>query len=155
MPRCAITYGRLPVFIGARMLSRLLALGGVLAAVSSFANETAGNYPEPGKWFLSALASWTTSPDEYDVGDAVTTGLGLGVGLTDTMATELTYLLYSPNRESAGSLQVTGLWALPTERPAFAQGAVAEIPVKLWFEEASVRFVVPAAYAADLGEQMT
>lgn len=98
------------------MLSRLLALGGVFAALSSLANETAGNYPEPGKWFLSPLASWTNSPDEYDVGDAVTTGLGLGVGFTDTVAAELTYMLYSPNRESAGSAQVTGLVALPTER---------------------------------------
>ena len=57
--------------------------------------------------------------------------------------------------EATRFLQRACPWALPTERPAFAQGAVAEIPVKLWFEEASVRFVVPAAYAADLEEQMT
>ena len=57
--------------------------------------------------------------------------------------------------EATRFLQRACPWALPTERPAFAQGAVAEIPVKLWFEEASVRFVVPAAYAADLEERMT
>ena len=56
--------------------------------------------------------------------------------------------------EATRFLQRACPWALPTERPAFAQGSVAEIPVKLWFEEASVRFVVPAAYAADLEEQM-
>ena len=57
--------------------------------------------------------------------------------------------------EATRFLQRACPWALPTERPAFAQGSVAEIPLKLWFEEASVRFVVPAAYAADLAAQMT
>lgn len=45
-------------------------------------------------------------------------------------------------------------WVLPTERPAFAQGAVADIPVKLLLEEERVLFVVPAPYVADLEERM-
>lgn len=45
-------------------------------------------------------------------------------------------------------------WELPRGRPAFAQGAVAGLPVKLWFEENRVLFLVPAAYAPDLEERM-
>ena len=46
-------------------------------------------------------------------------------------------------------------WELPRERPAFAQGAVAGLPVKLWFEEDRVLFLVPAPYATDLEERMS
>jgi hypothetical protein len=45
-------------------------------------------------------------------------------------------------------------WELPSRRPAFAQGAVAGLPVKLWFEEDRVFFLVPAAYLNDLLERM-
>ncbi len=45
-------------------------------------------------------------------------------------------------------------WQLPRERPAFAQGAVAGLPVKLWLEEDRVLFLVPAPYASDLEERM-
>lgn len=45
-------------------------------------------------------------------------------------------------------------WELPRERPAFAQGAVAGLPVKLWLEDDRVLFLVPAAYATDLEERM-
>ncbi len=56
--------------------------------------------------------------------------------------------------EATSVLERACAWVLPTERPAFAQGAVAGIPVKLWFEEERVLFVVPAPYAADLEERM-
>ena len=46
-------------------------------------------------------------------------------------------------------------WEIPRERPAFAQGAVAGLPVKLWLEEERVLFLVPAPYAADLEEHMS
>ncbi|MEZ4868887.1 MAG: glycine cleavage T C-terminal barrel domain-containing protein [Caldilineaceae bacterium] len=45
-------------------------------------------------------------------------------------------------------------WALPTARPAFAQGAIADLPVKCWFEQERVLFLVPAPYASDLEERM-
>lgn len=45
-------------------------------------------------------------------------------------------------------------WELPADRPAFAQGAVAGLPLKLWFEHDRVLFIVPAPYAADLEERM-
>lgn len=46
-------------------------------------------------------------------------------------------------------------WELPQERPAFAQGAVAGIPTKLWFEPDRVLFLVPAPYAHDFEERIS
>jgi hypothetical protein len=43
---------------------------------------------------------------------------------------------------------------VPNGRPAFAQGAVAGIPTKLWLEDDQVLFIVPAPYAADFAERM-
>ena len=45
-------------------------------------------------------------------------------------------------------------WVLPTERPAFAQGAVAHLPVKLYFEEERVLFMTSASFAEDLQERL-
>ena len=41
-------------------------------------------------------------------------------------------------------------WVLPTAFPAFAQGMIADLPVKLWLEEDLVLFLVPAPFATDL-----
>ena len=51
-------------------------------------------------------------------------------------------------------LQQNCLWAVPNGRPAFAQGAVAGIPTKLWLEAEQVLFIVPAPYAAEFAERM-
>lgn len=45
-------------------------------------------------------------------------------------------------------------WAPPTGRPAFAQGAAAGLPVKVWLEADRALILVPAPYAADLEERM-
>jgi hypothetical protein len=45
-------------------------------------------------------------------------------------------------------------WALPTARPAFAQGAVAGLPMKLWLEEDRVLFVVAGPFVADFVERV-
>ena len=45
-------------------------------------------------------------------------------------------------------------WTIPTARPAFAQGAIAEIPAKLWLEEDRVLFIIPAPYATDFEERI-
>lgn len=45
-------------------------------------------------------------------------------------------------------------WDLPTERPAQAQGALAEIPVHLRLEEDHLLLVVRAAFAAELEERL-
>jgi hypothetical protein len=41
-------------------------------------------------------------------------------------------------------------WEPPRARPAFAQGALADLPVKIWFEHEQVLFIVAAPFAADL-----
>lgn len=55
--------------------------------------------------------------------------------------------------EALDILQRESDWELPTRRPAFAQGAVAGIPVKLWLEDDRVLFVVAAPFAADFQER--
>ena len=45
-------------------------------------------------------------------------------------------------------------WELPQERPAFAQGLVAGLPVKVWFERDRVLFIVASPFAADLMERL-
>jgi hypothetical protein len=45
-------------------------------------------------------------------------------------------------------------WELPAARPAFAQGAVAGLPVKLWLEEDRILFLVPAPFAVEFSERM-
>ncbi len=45
-------------------------------------------------------------------------------------------------------------WELPRERPAFAQGAVADLPMKLWLEKDRVLLIVPAPYATDFEERL-
>ena len=45
-------------------------------------------------------------------------------------------------------------WELPQDRPAFAQGLVAGLPVKVWFERDRVLFIVASPLAADLAERL-
>ena len=45
-------------------------------------------------------------------------------------------------------------WELPQERPAFVQGIVAGLPVKLWFERDRVLFIVASPFAVDLAERL-
>jgi hypothetical protein len=45
-------------------------------------------------------------------------------------------------------------WELPPERPAFAQGAVAGLPAKLWLEAERVLVLVPSPYMYDFEERL-
>jgi hypothetical protein len=45
-------------------------------------------------------------------------------------------------------------WEIPSERPAFAQGAVAGIATKIWLETDKVLFLVQAPYAYDFEERL-
>jgi len=45
-------------------------------------------------------------------------------------------------------------WELPLERPAFAQGSVAHLPVKLYFEDGQVLFMTSAPFAEDLQNRL-
>jgi len=59
---------------------------------------------------------------------------------------------------SAAALALTVLereceWELPRARPAFAQGMVAGLPLKLWFESERVLVLVAGPFAHDLAER--
>ncbi len=45
-------------------------------------------------------------------------------------------------------------WAVPERRPAFAQGLVAGLPAKLWFEPERTLVVVTQARAVDFAERL-
>lgn len=62
--------------------------------------------------------------------------------------------IWLDNNEAADFLQRNCTWELPNGRPAFAQGAVAGIPAKLWLEDEQVLFIVPAPYAHDFAARM-
>lgn len=62
--------------------------------------------------------------------------------------------IWLPTAEALDFLERTCEWELPHTRPAFAQGMVAGLAVKLWLEEDRVLFVVPAPFATELAERM-
>ena len=51
-------------------------------------------------------------------------------------------------------LQHECAWELPLERPAFVQGMVAHLPVKLYFEESRVLIMTAAPFAHNLQERL-
>ena len=55
---------------------------------------------------------------------------------------------------ATGILEKTCEWEMPAERPAFAQGMVAGLPTKLYFEEEQVLFLVSAPYAHEMEERL-
>ena len=57
--------------------------------------------------------------------------------------------------EAVEILACTCAWELPAERPAFAQGAVADVPVKLYFENDRVLFLAQTPYAAELVKRLS
>jgi len=65
------------------------------------------------------------------------------------------YGAWIPEAEAAVILGRTCPWAVPAARPVFAQGAVADLPVKLWLETDRVLVLTPAPYAADLAERLS
>jgi glycine cleavage system aminomethyltransferase T len=59
-----------------------------------------------------------------------------------------------PAAEAEELLARTCAWELPEARPAFAQGAVAEVPVKILFEEQRALFVVQTPWAHELEDRL-
>lgn len=55
--------------------------------------------------------------------------------------------------EALAFLERTCEWEVPSQRPAFAQGAVAGIATKLWLEAERVLFLVPAPFVNDFAER--
>lgn len=62
--------------------------------------------------------------------------------------------LWLPAAEALAFLERKCEWAIPRARPAFAQGAVAGIPTKLWLGSERVLFLIPAPYVADFEERL-
>lgn len=50
-------------------------------------------------------------------------------------------------------LKTSCQWSRPSDRPAFAQGMVAHLAVKLWLTEERTLFVFPSALTADFTER--
>lgn len=58
------------------------------------------------------------------------------------------------DRSELARLQAVCLWQFPRRRPAFAQGHLAGIPVKMLFDEGGIRVLVPAVLAHQLEERL-
>jgi hypothetical protein len=61
--------------------------------------------------------------------------------------------VWLPAEQAYPFLRGAAAWPMPDDRPAFAQGMVAGLPVKLWLEDDRVLFIVPAAFATDFEER--
>ncbi len=61
---------------------------------------------------------------------------------------------WMPVEQALEILARTCEWELPANRPAFAQGMVAGLPVRLWLEPERILFVTAAPFAADLAERL-
>ena len=62
--------------------------------------------------------------------------------------------MWMPADEALDFLERSCEWELPSQRPAFAQGMVAGIATKLWFEADRVLFVVPAPFIEEFAERL-
>jgi hypothetical protein len=57
-------------------------------------------------------------------------------------------------KEAHTFLEHECLWELPKTRPAFAQGTIAHLPAKLYFEQERVLVITSAVYALDLAKRL-
>ena len=62
--------------------------------------------------------------------------------------------VWMPAATAARFLRGACEWELPENRPAFAQGMVAHLAAKLWFEPDRTLIVVPRPMAAELAERL-
>ena len=58
------------------------------------------------------------------------------------------------DRSELARLQAVSTWEFPRRRPAFAQGHLAGIPVKMLFDGGGVRVLVPTVLAHHLEERL-
>jgi hypothetical protein len=61
--------------------------------------------------------------------------------------------VWLPASDALDLLERTCEWELPSQRPAFAQGMAAGLPMKLWLEADRVLLIVAAPFAIDLQER--
>ncbi len=81
------------------------------------------------------------------------------LGISDSHAIIITDTsfagLWLPTADADYALARLCEWELPSTRPAFAQGAVAGIPAKLWLTTARTLILVPAPYATEFAERLS
>jgi hypothetical protein len=95
------------------------------------------------------------APDEALVTGDVAPGLVAGLDPHAIVERESGFVAaWLPVSEALPLLARTCAFELPRERPAFAQGSVAEIPVKLWLETDRILLLAPRPFAADLEERL-
>jgi hypothetical protein len=92
----------------------------------------------PDEVLISALVTLDAIGDPHAIVERDTAWHGVWMDVPDAMA----------------FLERACEWELPYDRPAFAQGAVADLPVKLWIERERVLVVVPSPFASELDERM-
>ena len=94
-----------------------------------------------------------TAPDEAIVLAAIASSLIADAHAIVEAETAL-FGVWMPIDEALALLERECDWELPAARPAFAQGGVAGLPLKLWFERDRVLFVVSAPFATDFAERL-
>ena len=75
--------------------------------------------PDAGQWFLSPLGAMMDSPGDYDIGSMTGGGIGIGYGLTDSLAGEVSYLTWDGDDGDGNTVWVTGFWSLPRASKSF------------------------------------
>ena len=95
----------------------VFAMGWLLAAVPLLAH--ARENPEAGQWFLSPLGAMMDSPAKYDIGNAAGGGFGIGYGISDRFAAEVSYLAWDGDDGDGDTVWVTGFWSLPKATRSF------------------------------------
>lgn len=95
------------------------------------------------------------APDEVMITDDVGQDLILPHDPHAIVTTETGFVsVWLVANEAIEFLERSCEWELPAIRLAFAQGMVAGLPLKLWFEAERVLFITPAPFAADLEERL-
>ena len=100
------------------MVRYSLVIAVALLAGSPFLAQAREN-PEAGQWFLSPLGAMMDSPGDAGVGNLAGGGIGIGYGLTDSLAVELSYLSWDGDDGDGDSTWVTGFWSLPKASKSF------------------------------------
>jgi len=101
---------------------------------------------------FSAALSFRVAPDEVYVQAEVIPKLKDDYAIITKEASLVGVWLSS--EDAHHFLELECAWKLPLKRPAFAQGAVAHLPVKLYFEEERVLIMTAAPHAHDLNERL-
>ncbi|MDA0245639.1 MAG: hypothetical protein OT477_19675 [Chloroflexi bacterium] len=120
-------------FSGTRIVAKPAALDAAVWPSDSFALRLAAD-----EVWVSAVVAPATVADPYAIVVPDEGWMGVWLGAA----------------EAAEFLAHHCPWPLPSERPAFAQGQIAGLPLKLWLETERTLMLVAAPLAAELAERL-